>query len=136
MLWQAFPLPSQTIHWYWNVIGAEPVHVPGLAVTVAPTSALPLTVGGELFAGATCDRDTTAPATPATTRPATATAPRMRARRRIEKWPDGEDQFITHISLRCCRSALESPLAWRSPPRLLPRRAQVLRIPNRRLSKG
>jgi hypothetical protein len=33
-------------------MGAVPVHVPGEAVSVWPTAAVPLTVGGELDAGA------------------------------------------------------------------------------------
>ena len=34
MSWQPAPLPSQIRHWYWKLIGAEPAHVPGLAVSV------------------------------------------------------------------------------------------------------
>src|SRR5581483_6365747 len=33
------PFAPQIRHWYWNVIGAEPRHVPGFAVTVLPADA-------------------------------------------------------------------------------------------------
>src|SRR5579885_319553 len=81
MFRQAPPSFPQISHWYWYVIGVDPVHVPGLAVTVLPTAALPVIVGSELFDGATADRVVAAPATPATPSPQTATAastPRLR----------------------------------------------------------
>src|SRR5205085_1993546 len=97
MSWHAFPSAPQIAHWYLKltvplplqvpgfagsvpptlaskVIGVDPFQVPGLAVAVLPTVAAPLIVGGELFDGATVDRETTAPAAPTTTSPPTATS--------------------------------------------------------------
>jgi hypothetical protein len=51
MLWHVLPLPSHTSHWYWNVIGDAPLHVPGLAVSVLPAEASPLIVGAPVTAG-------------------------------------------------------------------------------------
>ena len=73
MSWQAWPALPQICHWYWNVIGAEPFHVPGFAVTVDPVDMLPLIDGRLLFVGAAADRDSTADATP-TAMAATSTA--------------------------------------------------------------
>ena len=53
--WQASPLAPQTSHWYWNVIGCEPLHPPGAAVRVLPAETSPLIVGGETFRGASGD---------------------------------------------------------------------------------
>src|SRR4051794_40839127 len=76
MSWQPAPLPSQTCHWYWNVIGVEPVHVPGLAVIVLPTAFVPDVVGCDAFEGATAARPVMAAAGPtATSAIAIATAP-------------------------------------------------------------
>src|SRR5437868_15180656 len=80
MAWQAEPSAPQICHWYWNVIGLEPLQVPGFAVAVVPTVAAPLIVGGELFDGATAERDVTAPAALTTTRPATAAIATTRRR--------------------------------------------------------
>src|SRR5947208_12641195 len=55
MSWQASPLAPQTSHWYWNVIGCEPLHPPGVAVRVLPAETSPLIVGGETFRGASGD---------------------------------------------------------------------------------
>jgi len=52
-----------------------------LAVTVLPTAAVPLIVGGELFDGATVERETTAPAVPATT---SAERPTLMSTRRAD----------------------------------------------------
>src|SRR5215212_1993386 len=47
---QPAPLESQRSHWYANVIRFA-LHVPGEAVSALPTTAAPLIVGGETFAG-------------------------------------------------------------------------------------
>jgi hypothetical protein len=47
----AFPSPSQRSQPYEYVIGSSPTHLPVLAVSVAPTTAVPLIVGAEEFAG-------------------------------------------------------------------------------------
>jgi len=39
-------------HWYAYGGGGDPVHVPGDAVSVEPSCAVPLIVGGDVFAGA------------------------------------------------------------------------------------
>src|SRR5579862_8089406 len=72
MSWQRFPPPPQTSHWYWKLIGVEPFHVPGFAVSVLPTVVLPLIVGFELLDGAASAFAVTADAVEATTSPATA----------------------------------------------------------------
>src|SRR5262245_19093683 len=51
---QPLPAESQRCHWYLEVIGDVPLHVPGLAVRVLPTDAVPVIVGGEVLDGATC----------------------------------------------------------------------------------
>jgi len=38
-------------HWYAKFMGAEPVHVPSVAVSVRPTRAWPLIVGSPVFRG-------------------------------------------------------------------------------------
>lgn len=48
---QVAPLLSQRSHWYAYRI-PDPVHVPALPVRFAPTTAVPLIVGGEVFTGA------------------------------------------------------------------------------------
>jgi hypothetical protein len=45
------PDPSQRRHWYAYAIGCVPVHVPATAVSVWPTSGVPLIVGGAVFVG-------------------------------------------------------------------------------------
>jgi hypothetical protein len=45
------PFWSQRLHWYANVIGWLPLHVPAFAVSVCPTAAEPETVGGFVAAG-------------------------------------------------------------------------------------
>src|SRR5262249_29511747 len=57
MLPQASPLEPQMSHWYWNVNGADPFQVPGLAVSVLPTSASPLIVGNDELSGGAVARD-------------------------------------------------------------------------------
>jgi hypothetical protein len=54
------------------VIGADPRHVPGLAVNVLPTAASPLIVGADALEGAAVDVLVTADAAEAATRTATA----------------------------------------------------------------
>jgi hypothetical protein len=51
MSWQAPPFSSQMRHWYLNVLVPEPFHCPGSAESVLPAAALPLIVGGAVFAG-------------------------------------------------------------------------------------
>src|SRR5205823_5293971 len=80
MSWQEPPPPPQIRHWYWKVIGAEPRHVPGFAVTVLPTATSPLIVGAEALEGAAEDVLVTADAAEAATR--TATAANTGARRK------------------------------------------------------
>jgi hypothetical protein len=67
MLLQASPLDPQISHWYWKVIGLDPFHVPGLAVSLLPTAASPLIVGNVSFVGATALREDEPSATAATT---------------------------------------------------------------------
>src|SRR5213592_3070265 len=55
MSWQASPFAPQISHWYWNVIGCEPLQPPGAAVKVLPAETSPLTVGGETVRGASGD---------------------------------------------------------------------------------
>src|SRR5262249_20714815 len=69
-------------HWYWNVIGAEPFHVPGLALRVLPVVALPPIVGGELLLGATAVLLLTAAAVPTAISATTTAAIRPLRRRR------------------------------------------------------
>src|SRR5205085_12559266 len=45
--------PPQRCHWYVYEIGAVPLHVPGLAVSVAPSLGVPPIVGRAVFAGGT-----------------------------------------------------------------------------------
>src|SRR5436190_22683894 len=47
------PPASQRRHWYAYEIGCVPDHEPGSADKTCPACAKPLTVGNELFAGAT-----------------------------------------------------------------------------------
>jgi hypothetical protein len=79
MSWQEPPFAPQIRHWYWNVIGAEPRHVPAFAVNVLPTAAAPLIVGRDALEGAAVDVLVTADAAEAATR--TATAARTGTRR-------------------------------------------------------
>ena len=44
--------PVQRRHWYAYVTGAVPIHVPGAAVRVRPSTARPLIVGASAFVGA------------------------------------------------------------------------------------
>jgi hypothetical protein len=71
--WQLLPSVPQICHWYWYVIGAEPFHVPGSALTLFPVFIVPVIVGVELFVGATAARDVVAAAVPTTTRATTHT---------------------------------------------------------------
>jgi hypothetical protein len=48
---QPEPVESQRCHWYAYAIGAEPVHVPGDAVSVCPSCAVPVIDGAVEFAG-------------------------------------------------------------------------------------
>jgi hypothetical protein len=75
MFLQFAPVGSHVSHWYWNVIGAEPFQVPGLAVRCSPTVAVPLIVGGVEFVGATAaDFDVAARLKPARASAGSATA--------------------------------------------------------------
>jgi hypothetical protein len=58
MFTQDAPLVLQRRHWYWNAVGL-PVHVPFSAVSVSPTFAVPLIVGGAVFAGNAATADVT-----------------------------------------------------------------------------
>src|SRR5438874_1450841 len=78
--WHASPLAPQTSHWYWNVIGCEPLHPPGAVVRVLPAETSPLIVGAEALEGAAVDVLVTADAAEAATR--TATAANTGARRK------------------------------------------------------
>src|SRR5215216_1865396 len=69
MLEQLPPVRLQRRHWYANVIGSVPVHLPGSAVSVEPTAGVPEIVGGSVFVGLTW-----AAAVPASG-PLSATAP-------------------------------------------------------------
>src|SRR5215208_1593540 len=69
MLEQLPPVRLQRRHWYANVIGSVPVHLPGSAVSVEPTAGVPEIVGGSVFVGLTW-----AAAVPVSG-PLTATAP-------------------------------------------------------------
>src|SRR5262245_15658766 len=51
MFAQLAPLALQRRHWYVNVIGWSPDHVPGSAVRVCPSWARPAVVGGLVFFG-------------------------------------------------------------------------------------
>ena len=50
MFVHAAPLALQRCHWYWNAVGLL-LQVPFCAVSVSPTRAVPVIVGGEVFAG-------------------------------------------------------------------------------------
>src|SRR5262249_52470385 len=79
MLLQASPFAPQISHWYWKLNGLEPFQVPGLAVSLLPTTGLPVIVGAVSFVGATAPCDVAPIATPTTTRearPARATGAR------------------------------------------------------------
>src|SRR5438105_11834714 len=101
MSWQEPPPPPQIRHWYWKVIGAEPRHVPGFAVSVLPTATSPLIVGAEALEGAAVDVLVTADAAEAATR--TATAANTGARRK---------RFMVQTSVAGCA---EIPAAF--PPK-------------------
>src|SRR6266536_5209265 len=49
---QSPPDVSQRRHWYVNEIGPAPVHVPEVAVIVAPCLIVPTIVGGDVLTGA------------------------------------------------------------------------------------
>jgi len=53
MLEQLPPVRLHRRHWYANVIGSVPVHLPGSAVSVEPTVGVPEIVGGSVFVGFT-----------------------------------------------------------------------------------
>src|SRR5262245_6635445 len=80
MLLQASPLAPQINHWYWKLIGLDPFQVPGSAVSLLPTAALPSIVGNVSFDGTTASRVVAPIATP-TTRRAARTAMTTGARR-------------------------------------------------------
>ena len=82
MFLQFAPEESQESHWYWKLIGAEPFHVPGLAVNVWPTVAVPLIDGGVEFVGATDSSEVAPNVRPTTTRETAAAAVRMKRRLR------------------------------------------------------
>ena len=46
------PPVSQRRHWYVNVIGPAPLHVPDVAVTVSPCLTVPTIVGADVLTGA------------------------------------------------------------------------------------
>ena len=48
---QLVPVASQRIHWY-AYVACEPFHVPGSAVRVWPSRAVPEIVGGAVLSGA------------------------------------------------------------------------------------
>src|SRR5262249_60768764 len=70
MLLHASPLAPQISHWYWKLNGLEPFQVPGLAVSLLPTTGLPVIVGAVSFVGAAAPREVAPIATPTTTREA------------------------------------------------------------------
>src|SRR3954471_8571506 len=98
MSWQEPPPPPQIRHWYWKVIGAEPRHVPGFAVTVLPAATSPLIVGAEPLEGAAVDVLVTADAAEAATR--TATAANTGARRK---------RFMVETSVAGCEENSRRP---------------------------
>src|SRR5579875_1596894 len=100
MFRQAPPSFPQISHWYWYVIGVDPVHVPGLAVTVLP-----------------------APATPATPSPQTATAASTPRLRTIHF-----EKRTSLISTPSCLDQSSQP-AWPLGRRLIPEGPKVLRNP-------
>jgi hypothetical protein len=53
MFVQLLPPASQRRHWYAYEIGCVPVHAPGSAVSVFPSCAMPVIVGGDVFDGCT-----------------------------------------------------------------------------------
>jgi hypothetical protein len=59
---QGAPLASQRRHWYENVIGCVPLQVPFEALSVCPSCAVPVIVGGAVFDGG-CGGGATAPVT-------------------------------------------------------------------------
>src|SRR5215470_10058798 len=82
MFLQFAPDASQVSHWYWKLIGAEPFQVPGLAVNVSPTVAVPLIDGGVEFVGSTDDFEVAPNVRATKTRPTVAAAARMKRRLR------------------------------------------------------
>src|SRR4029077_15318236 len=82
MFLQLAPDASQESHWYWKLIGAEPFHVPGLAVNFSPSTDLPLREGCVEFVGATDNFEVAPNVRPTTTRPTAAAATRMKRRLR------------------------------------------------------
>ena len=88
MFLQFAPDASQESHWNWKVIGAEPFHVPGLAVNVWPTVAVPLIEGGVEFVGATDDLEVAPNVRPTTTRPTVAAVARIKRRLRALRRSD------------------------------------------------
>ena len=95
MSWHAAPFPSHTCHWYWNVIGVEPFHVPGLAVSVLPAVFVPPVVGSEAFVGATAARVVIAAAVPTATSATAADDARQHAAApavgRPQSWEPGHE---------------------------------------------
>jgi hypothetical protein len=51
MSWHAPPFASHTRHWYLKETGPLPVHLPGSAVNVLPTDAVPFSVGSVVLVG-------------------------------------------------------------------------------------
>src|SRR5262249_56312877 len=51
MALQALPFLSHRCHWYENVIGVSPTHVPVVVCRLTPTSANPETTGGLVLTG-------------------------------------------------------------------------------------
>src|SRR6266487_5860025 len=51
MFTQFAPVLSHRCHWYAYVIGAVPDQVPGAAVSICPSRAVPEIVGGATFSG-------------------------------------------------------------------------------------
>ena len=48
---QLAPSELHRTHWYASAIGSDPVHTPGLAVSVCPASGVPAVVGRDAFSG-------------------------------------------------------------------------------------
>src|SRR3954447_1997810 len=96
MFEQLPPVRLQRRHWYVNVIGSVPVHLPGSAVSVEPMAGVPEIVGGDVFVGLTWAAafpvsgplSATAPnAASAASDAATATRTTIRLRCFIENFP-------------------------------------------------
>src|SRR4029078_8967461 len=93
-IWEQLPpFSSQRRHEYANVIGAVPVQLPLVVVSVLPPSGVPETVGVDCFEGAACGAES-ATSAKAATAASTTSVPASAIERIVRRFMMGTLPFV------------------------------------------